>query len=566
MTTKLKLISISLALFLIVALSAALAFALPKEEFNLSGSLSYEPSYKTYRLSRSFPAIESDSYLRIYNDGTVEMRLSMPLSWILGSDSPFLPVTFVSEDKGVVESSGEISFNGVFMAGDSYFENMFTTDKWVAGNLLYGSHYPLLSSTLHFLNENVIYGDQSSFLIKEGIDPEEIVFVGNPEANIALGCDLFLPIQTTPLEGEALKSAFVGKNSIEVYNGFTYETVEISELTFKGLDQQTKGIQTVEVSFLDPFGQQQTLTEKIKVMVYENEEEVTYYQIGDWMSGVTLPAISAESTVEDFILALNEDIGGSFAYEKYVAGEKDYNSTVRIESITPNMISDFKIEGENGTCKLTYESATATLGFKVCQEGEYMLYPDALAEMAVLGAEGAASDPLEGLRAYLETDPTNVLTREDLTVEYFVDGVPTTLEEIISTGGLKTYQIKVSLKDGTLVEEVDMTSFVCDSENRFPTSFEYVGFEYLSEIPELEDGSLDLEGKYIRICYNGKQVEVGQEEGFIKGVDYEDIYLTDERVKITYFESSWGTYIVDAYITFEFGGKTYDLFLDTTWK
>ena len=566
MTTKLKLISISLALFLIVALSVALVFALPKEEFNLSGNLNYTPSYKTYRLSRSFPAIESDSYLRIYNDGTVEMRLSIPVSWLFGADSPFLPVTFVSEDEGVVESSGEISFNGVFMAGDSYFENMFTTDKWVAGNLLYGPHYPLLSSTLHFLNENVIYGDQSTFLIKEGIDPEEIVFVGNPEANIALGCDLFLPIQTTPLEGEALKSAFVGKDSIEVYNGFTHETVEISELTFKGLDQQTKGIQTVEVSFLDPFGQQQTLTEKIKVMVYENEEEVTYYQIGDWMSGVTLPAISAESTVEDFILALNEDIGGSFAYEKYVAGEEDYNSTVRIESITTNMISDFKIEGKNGTCKLTYENATATLAFKVCQEGEYMLYPDALAEMAVLGAEGAASDPLEGLRAYLETDPTNVLTREDLTVEYFVDGVPTTLEEIISTGGLKTYQIKVSLKDGTLVEEVDMTSFVCDSENRFPTSFEYVGFSSLGGIPELEDGSLDLEGKYIRICYNGKQVEVGQEEGFVKGVDYEDIYLTDERVKITYFESSWGAYIVDAYITFEFGGKTYDLFLDTTWK
>ena len=565
MTTKLKLISISLALFLIAALSVALVFALPKEEFNLSGSLSYEPSYKTYRLSRSFPAIESDSYLRIYNDGTVETRLSMPLSWVFGSALPFLPVTFVSEDEGVVETSGEISLNSVFFAGDCYFENMFTTGKWAAGNLLYGPHYALLSSPLHFLNENIIYADQSAFFIKEGIDPEEIVFVGNPEANIALGCDLFLPIQTTPLEGEALKSAFVGKNSIEVYNGFTYETVEISELTFKGLDQQTKGIQTVEVSFLDPFGQQQTLTEKIKVMVYENEEEVTYYQIGSWMDGVRLPAISAESTVEDFILALNEDIGGSFAYEKYVAGEKDYNSTVRIESITPNMISDFKIEGENGTCKLTYENVTATLRFKVCQEGEYMLYPD-IAKMAVLGAEGAASDPLEGLRAYLETDPTNVLTREDLTVEYFVDGVPTTLEEIISTGGLKTYQIKVSLKDGTLVEEVDMTSFVCDSENRFPTSFEYVGFSSLGGIPELEDGSLDLEGKYIRICYNGKQVEVGQEEGFVKGVDYEDIYLTDERVKITYFESSWGAYIVDAYITFEFGGKPYDLFLATTWR
>ncbi len=565
MTTKLKLISISLALFLIVALSAALAFALPKEEFNLSGNLSYTPSYKTYRPLRTLPAIESDSYLRIYNDGTVETRLSVPVSLAFGSDLPFLPVTFVSEDEGVVESSGEISLNSTFLVGDGNFENMFTTGKWSAGNLFYETRYPLLSSTLHFLNENVIYAGDGMFFIKEGIDPEEIVFVGNPEANIALGCDLFLPIQTTPLEGEALKSAFVGKDSIEVYNGFTYETVEISELTFKGLDQQTKGIQTVEVSFLDPFGQQQTLTEKIKVMVYENEEEVTYYQIGYWMSGVALPAISAESTVEDFILALNEDISESFAYEKYVAGEEDYNSTVRIESITPNMISDFKIEGENGTCKLTYENVTATLRFKVCQEGEYMLYPD-IAKMAVLGLEGAASDPLEGLGAYLETDPTNVLTREDLTVEYFVDGVPTPLEEIISTGGLKTYQIKVSLKDGTLVEEVDMTSFVCDSENRFPTSFEYVGFSSLGGIPELEDGSLDLEGKYIRICYNGKQVEVGQEEGFIKGVDYEDIYLTDERVKITYFESSWGTEVVDAYITFEFGGKTYDLFLDTTWR
>ena len=55
MTTKLKLISISLALLLIVALSAALAFALPKEEFNLSGGLSYEPSYQTYTPISAYP-------------------------------------------------------------------------------------------------------------------------------------------------------------------------------------------------------------------------------------------------------------------------------------------------------------------------------------------------------------------------------------------------------------------------------------------------------------------------------------------------------------------------------
>ena len=56
MTTKLKLISISLALFLIVALSAGLAFALPKQEFNLSGSLVYSGPTMIKQYTYSIPA------------------------------------------------------------------------------------------------------------------------------------------------------------------------------------------------------------------------------------------------------------------------------------------------------------------------------------------------------------------------------------------------------------------------------------------------------------------------------------------------------------------------------
>ena len=56
MTTKLKLISISLALFLIVALSAGLAFALPKQEFNLSGSLVYSGPTMIKQYTYSPPA------------------------------------------------------------------------------------------------------------------------------------------------------------------------------------------------------------------------------------------------------------------------------------------------------------------------------------------------------------------------------------------------------------------------------------------------------------------------------------------------------------------------------
>ena len=48
MKTKVKVVSVLLALFLIAALCVGLAFALPNLNFNLKGSLSYTVQTKTY--------------------------------------------------------------------------------------------------------------------------------------------------------------------------------------------------------------------------------------------------------------------------------------------------------------------------------------------------------------------------------------------------------------------------------------------------------------------------------------------------------------------------------------
>ena len=198
--------------------------------------------------------------------------------------------------------------------------------------------------------------------------------------------------------------------------------------------------------------------------------------------------------------------------------------------------------------------------FEVYQEAQYKTNADqtmAYVMMTIWDSTQTGVDPLSSLSAYLVSDESVTFERADLVVEYFVDGELTTFDEIISTGGVKTYQIRVSLQNGTLVEEVDMSTFVYNSQNRFPTSFTNVGFNSGS-IPLLEDGSLDLEGKYIRVCYNGNSVEVGQEAGFTEDVDYEDVYLTDERVNLVYYIQDGAVVIRAVYITFDLGGQTFD--------
>ena len=564
MTSKLKLISISIALFLIAALSVALVFALPKEEFNLSGNLSYEPSYQGYEVCKSFLDPEGNSYVRVYDDGRVELQFSYSFL-----DGTGYPVYLNQKYEGIISG-------GMFLAtsGEGGFEHIFSGETFSAPADATGV-FTVLSAGLYFVNENFIYGgNHDIYFIKEGLDLEEIVFVGYPETNAISGYDLALPIQTSNLEGDSLKNALVGgsagiNRSIYVFNGYTGERVAIADITFGTFDQTTGGIKTVEISFANPFNSEQTLTEEIKILVYEDEEEITHYQISgaDGTRRFEIPPMPVGTTVEDLVSVCNAQTT-KLRYEKYLADNRDDSGSENIETITADMISDFKIEGERGSCKLTYKQAEVYLQFEVYQEAQYKTNADqtmAYVMMTIWDSTQTGVDPLSSLSAYLVSDESVTFERADLVVEYFVDGALTTFDEIISTGGVKNYQIRVSLQNGTLVEEVDMSTFVYDSQNRFPTSFTNVGFNSGS-IPLLEDGSLDLERKYIRVCYNGNSVEVGQEAGFTEDVDYEDIYLTDERVNLVYYIQDGAMVIRAVYITFDLGGQTFDFLAWTAFK
>ena len=564
MTTKLKLISISIALFLIAALSVALVFALPKEEFNLSGSLSYEPSYQGYEVCKSFRDPEGNSYVRVYEDGRAEAQLSFSSLEALG-----LPANVNQKYEGIISggmllaTSGEGGVENIF-SGETFLDSVEMTDIST-----------VLSTELYFVNENFIYGGyRDTYFIKEGLDPEEIVFVGYPETNAISGYDLALPIQTSNLEGDSLKNALVGggassNGSIYVFNGYIGARVALANITFGTFDQTTGGIKTVEISFANPFNSEQTLTEEIKILVYEDEGEITHYQISgvDGTSEFEIPPMPAGTTVEDLVSVCNAQTT-KLRYEKYVADSQDHSGSESIETITADMISDFKIEGERGSFKLTYKQAEVYLQFEVYQEGQYKTNADqtmAYLAMTMWDSAQTGVDPLSSLSAYLVSDESVTFERADLVVEYFVDGALTTFDEIISTGGVKNYQIRVSLQNGTLVEEVDMSTFVYNSQNRLPTGFINVGFNSGS-IPLLEDGSLDLEGKYIRVCYNRNFVQVGQEAGFTEGVDYEDIYLTDERVNLVYYIGNGAMRIRAVYITFDLGGQTFDSLVWTAFR
>ena len=119
---------------------------------------------------------------------------------------------------------------------------------------------------------------------------------------------------------------------------------------------------------------------------------------------------------------------------------------------------------------------------------------------------------------------------------------------------LKKYQIKVSLENGEQIKTVNMTTFVWDETFRIPTEF-YDGFE--TEVAVLEDGSLDVGDGFVRICYNENNVQIGSEEGFVEGVDYEDIYLTDDRVEIRFAKKDNTAEIYAILVDLDFNGEIY---------
>ena len=233
MTTKLKLISISLALFLIVALSAALAFALPKEEFNLSGSLSYEPSFVSYTLVAG-DLIPADFQLKLFNDGTFELDYDVTY---IQQKMKIICNGFIGENgRAVVKEQSLQYFNP--LTGEKLFPSLKDQRPLISATNLISSGAPI-----GFLNENIFYLG-GALLIREGLDPSAVAFVGSMN-RLEGGCDLTLPRQAEDLTGDALKEQLEildpsGLVMLTRTGGRGY-SIKIEDISFSQFDQKNNG-------------------------------------------------------------------------------------------------------------------------------------------------------------------------------------------------------------------------------------------------------------------------------------------------------------------------------------
>ena len=539
MTTKLKLISISLALFLIVALSAALAFALPKEEFNLSGSLSYEPSFVSYTPAAG-DLIPADFQLKLFNDGTFEFDYDVTAIQLKMKN---IYTGFIDENGRVVVKEQSLQYFNP-LTGEKLFPSLKDQRP-----LISASNFMPSGASIGFLNENVFYFN-GIILIREGLDPSAVAFVGFMTNRLEEGCDLTLPRQTQNLTGDALKEQF-GNTWLTLLTGAKayYNSISIKDIiSFSKFDQTTTGLKTVQITFPSPIDNSETISAEIKVFVYEDEADLPGNQLsflspsGSASETLSL-AIPRGATAKQFVDHINSISTNWLDYYSSSGSERVV--------ITEDMISEFTINGDKGYCKVTYKDASAYLQFYVYEEGEENL-PLALVnlpteELFVMPAGNTINFSETGL--YVVTNSANeVLVAQQ---ELYQNGVKISQEELFATGGEKNYQIEFVGGNGTTIY-LDMKTFVYDASYSVPTHAALpLGFS--ENVTILEDGSLDLEGLYITIYYNGKENSMSNPD-LIPETDHVEVPLSSEDVKIEYVVDGNTAIIVSISIKINFNG------------
>lgn len=539
MTTKLKLISISLALFLIVALSAALAFALPKEEFNLSGSLSYEPSYQTYTPISAYPLSAYNCFINYYADGTLKGEMG---------------IKSISQNYKAI-FNGVINENGLMV----FKEYSFQSFNPLTGEKLFPSlkdQRPLMSSSIlggnagasGFLNENVIFLEDLVF-VKENFDSSAVAFVGATE-RIPQGYDFSLPLQTSNLTGDALREQLenLSPAGICMITKHQIYSLNTSDIEFGEFDQTRTGLKTVQITFPSPIDNSETISAEIEIFVYQDEADLFENQIGhitpasrDMAPTFAIPRGATAKQFVDHINSMND------RWLEYYSASLSLSSEEFV--ITEDMISEFTINGDKGYCKVTYKDASTYLQFYVYEEGEENL-PLASTnmppeELFVMPAGNIIKFSQQGV--FVVTNSAEVLSAQQ---ELYQNGAEISQEELFATGGEKNYQIEFVGAEGTTVS-LDMKTFVYDDSYRVPTGIVRPEGDLLTATI-LEDGSLDLEGLYITILYNGNPANTF---GQIEGVDFERIPLSSEDVVIDYFIVGNTAHLNSISIMIEFEGR-----------
>lgn len=547
MSLRLKIVLISFVSFFIVLLSIGVVFALSKEEFNLSGNLSYSPNYEEYVLIGE-SGLAGSGYAKVYETGKVEAEVIIPFMAQHGGEknaSIYYNIT------GQLDG-GMIRYTNVVGGYSNFFDKENETFIEAVAGVVEGKG---------FLYENFLLFFDMAF-VKAGTDLNEILFIGNLRAREALGFDFALPIQTSNLSGQELKNELLGLNNgqIVVYNGYSREYVEFSSLEFGEFDQTSSGLKSVQVTFQNPFKTDEKISGEILVYVYEEEAEITYYELTTSMPGPNNEEIilKANATVDDLVATLNSITFNLGYFERSLVEVGGANPDEVISNFTADMISDFVIGENGGSFCITYKNSSTLCFFStVPADQEYMLDLNAqvlFIYMLAWEKNQIGVDPLASIYATSISDRSQTLPREDLKIEYYLNDALTSFDEIVSSAGIKKYQIKISLENGEQIKTVNMTTFVWDETFRLPTEF-YDGFE--TEVAVLEDGSLDVGDGFVRICYNGNSVQIGSEEGFVEGVDYEDIYLTDDRVEIRFTKKDNTAEIYAILVDLDFNGEIY---------
>ena len=547
MSLRLKIVLISFVSFFIVLLSIGVVFALSKEEFNLSGNLSYSPNYEEYVLIGE-SGLAGSGYAKVYETGKVEAEVIIPFMAQHGGEknaSIYYNITGQLDGEMIRYTNAVMGYSNFFDKENEPFVEFTAASLEGKG----------------FLYENFLDIDGLSF-VKAGTDLNEIVFIGNLRTREALGFDYALPIQTSNLSGQELKNELLGLNNgqIVVYNGYSSERVDFSSLEFGEFDQTSSGLKSVQVTFQNPFKTDEKISGEILVYVYEDEAELTYYELSTSMPGPSNEEIilKANATVDDLVATLNSITFNLGYFEQSLVEVGSGNPDEVISNFTADMISDFVIGDNGGSFYVTYKNSSRLCFFSTVQaDQEYILDPNAqvlFIYMLAWEKNQIEVDPLASIYATSFSDRSQTVPREDLKIEYYLNGALTSFDEIVSSAGIKKYQIKVSLENGEQIKTVNMTTFVWDETFRIPTEF-YDGFE--TEVAVLEDGSLDVGDGFIRICYNGNNVKIGSEEGFVEGVDYEDIYLTDDRVEIRFEKKDNTAEIYAILVDLDFNGEIY---------
>ena len=536
MKTKVKVVSVLLALFLIAALCTGLAFALPNLNFNLKGSLSYTPQTKTYyELMPTKDTINSlvvsSNKFKIESSKN-EGRGGKLCANIYGSVSGGR-LEVENMNMGFQSQYSKNVFVDIVPCNSFNFNSNSAPYDPFEFSIVAGDYVIILgASALAFNTEPAIF-------IREDAPKGQLLYFGNYyKANY--GWDLKIPLQQENLTGQDLVNAFdkgEEDSMLIVVEADGMAPVDLSSLVFEPFEQTLSGKKQVEVTFTNPFTNLQT-TQTITVNVYDPNAKETTCSVNVVYTFIDRDNITASSIAQ----ALTTSLGN---FSKIEISHADGLSE-RIEQVTADMISNIKVNEELNmvSFKLTCGGFEIPLQIYMTKTNknrdDFVMFAllEGLRHEFFAVEAGSTDNHFTSLTPCFNDGgiPDGGLYKAEFKFTY--GGREMTLEEIYQTPGLKEIKVEVTLEDGReLVVFENFPIYVYDDENKIPTgahiTAEGWGDKTPSDMELLPDGSLDLWVFYLNVYYNCSRPS---DQYLVLGLDYEQIPLSSDSVEVLSFK------------------------------